>query len=969
MEINQIYSGFKLIEKKYIKDIKSKLYHYIDVRTGAGLVYLANDDKNKTFAVSFKTPAEDETGLTHILEHCVLSGSKKYPVKSPFLEMRKSSLSTFLNAMTFIDKTMYPVASLNDKDFKNLVAVYLDAVFNPLILEREEIFLQEGWRYEFGPEDKELKYNGIVYNEMKGAYSSPDRLLVSNIKKNLFPDNAYGLDSGGNPDYIPQLNYEDFKKYYNKYYHPSNAQFFFYGDLEIEEFMASLQDEYLSSYQASQEEYKIPIQEGFSLASQSKAYYGISKDQDKKKKSYLSRSFVTSHITEKKDILALMILEKIFFDTTGSELKKRIFEAGIAEDSGGFFYPLGRQTFFSFIARNSEEENFASFSSIVMDYLEELASDGIDEELLTGAINSIEFRLRESPLSADRGINYAQSVMNSWLYDEDPAMYLSFSKEIKELRAEGGQAFFQDFIKKSFLENNHATDFILLPYPGLEEEKNEELKEKLNTIKKSLTKEEEAEILEKNEKLKVYQAQEDSPEDLATIPSLQISDINRQHEDFPLIVDKDQEGHYLLHPVFTNKLVYFDLYFDTRRIPTDKIKYIYLINDLLTGLSTENYDYQKLARLMNTYTGGIDFNVLCLNRIKTGDFLPIMRVSTKTFPENLDITLDLFLEIVLRSIYRDKKRLKEELTELRARSEKEFLQDSMTIAQQRLNSYINPSGQFQENGNIDYFIFLKDLVDNFDSAFEDLADQLTWVSKNIFARNNLIASITNDEESIRDVQKILKEKVAHLPITEKEMEVYDFKPENLREAIAIPAKVQYVIKGGNYKSKGFDYRGSMRVAAKILNTDYLWNQLRVVGGAYGGFASLSLAGNFIMSSYRDPNLSETLDVYDKAGDYFRQLDLDKKELDKYITGTIGDYDTPLSVRARGRLSNMYHFQEIPFEELQKIREEILDTSLEELKEFADLADAINQDDIYCVIGSEDRVKEEKNLFKKILKLI
>lgn len=969
MEINEIYSGFKLIAVKEIADIKSWLYHYIHEKTGAGLVYLKNDDNNKTFSVTFKTPPQDESGLTHILEHCVLSGSKKYPVKSPFLELRKSSLSTFLNAMTFADKTMYPVASLNDKDFKNLVDVYLDAVFNPLILEKEEIFLQEGWRLELDQEKDELKYNGIVYNEMKGAYSSPDRLLISQIKKSLFPDNAYGLDSGGNPDYIPQLNYEDFKEYHKKYYHPSNAQFFFYGDLVIEDFLVQLDQEYLSSFTASGDEYRIPVQEPFTAPVEARDFYGISKDQEAAKKTYLSRSFLTSNITDKKEILALMILEKIFFDVTGSELKKRLMEAEIAEETDGFFYPLGRQTFFSFMARNSEEKNFPAFLRIVMDYLQELAKDGIEEELLTGAINSIDFRLRENPLSADRGINYAQSVMNSWLYGEDPAMYLSFSKEIKELREEAKNGFFQNFIKKHFIGNQHVSDFLLFPVPGLEEERHNILKRELKERKEALSKEEEKEILAKNASFNSYQLEADSPEDLASIPFLEVSDINRKHEDFPIIIDKNEEREFLLHPVFTNKVVYLDLYFDTRRIPADKIKYIYLLNDLMTGLSTENYDYQKLARLMNIYTGGIDFNVLCLNRIKTGDFLPLMRVSNKTFPENLEMTLDLILEIILRTKFADKKRIKEELIELKSIKENEFLQDSMTIAQQRLNSYINPSGQFQENGNIDYFIFLKDLVENFEEGFTDLANELEWVARNIFAANNLITSITNDEETIRDVQKILEIKRKTIPESSLPGEEYDFSAENLREAIAIPSKVQYVIKGGNFKNKGFDYKGSMRVAAKILNTDYLWNKLRVQGGAYGGFASISLAGNFIMSSYRDPNLSETLDVYDASGQFFRDLDLDKKELSKFITGTIGDYDTPLSVRARGRLSNMYYFQEIPYEELQVIREEILDTKIEDLRSFAQLADAITEDDIYCVIGSEEKVQAEKNLFKKILKLI
>ncbi len=968
MKKNNIYHGFELIEIKEIEDINSTTYHYIHVKTKAKLIYIKNEEGNKTFSVSFKTPPIDQTGLTHILEHSVLSGSKKYPVKSPFLELRKSSLSTFLNAMTFSDKTMYPVASINDKDFKNLTDTYLDAVFNPLVLEKEEIFLQEGWRYEYDTMDQRLKYNGIVFNEMKGAYSSPDRGLINKINESLYPDSFYAFDSGGNPDYITDLSYEKFKAYHKKYYHPSNAYFFLYGKLDINEYLEYLDENYLSKYEINEEDYSIPLQRAFTEVSNVKGIYGISKDQKNTNKTYLAKNYVMARITEKKDILALMVLERIFFDPIGSELKKRLMNAEIAEEIDGLFYTSGLQPFFSFIARNSEEKHFELFEQILSNYLEELVSENIDEELLIGALNSIEFRLRENPLAPNKGISYAQSVMNSWLYNGDPTLYLSFSKEISELREDMKNGFFEKLIVKYFIENKHASNVILLPEAGLEEKVNEGIKKKLDKIKSNMRKEELEKVIVKNIKLKKYQEEEDSPESLECIPIIDIKDIKRDQEEIPLDLVDGAESKFLLHPMFTNKIAYLDLHFNTDRIPGDKIKYIYLLNDLLTCLPTENYDYQKLSKMINIYTGGIDFSVACVNRYVSRDIYPYMKVSTKTFTENLDLTLSLVMEIITKTLFNDKKKIKEELIELKAIKENEFSDDSMGIAQIRLASYFTASGKYQEEGNMEYYFFLKEILENFEDRYEDVVENLAWVFKNIFSIDNLISSITNDPEDIQEAKSILKKHIKTLPYSESPRIKYNLLPENLQEGIGIPAKVQYVIKGGSFYDKGYSYNGSMKVAAKILNTDYLWNKLRVLGGAYGGFASISILGNIFFSSYRDPNLTETLSVYDNSGNFFRNLKLSERDLKKFIIGTMGDHDAPMSVSNKGRISNLYYFQEIKPRDLQKIREEILDTTLQELRDFASIIDEVTKDNIFCVIGSEEKIKENKELFKKIIKI-
>lgn len=968
MKENNIYFGFKLIEKKSIEDINSVTYHFVHEQTKAGLLYVENDDENKAFSVSFKTPPSDETGLTHILEHCVLSGSKKYPVKSPFLELRKSSLSTFLNAMTFSDKTMYPVASINDKDFRNLTDTYLDAVFNPLVLEKEEIFLQEGWRYEEDLKDQNIKYNGIVFNEMKGAYSSPDRMLINQIKGALYPDNSYGMDSGGNPEYITSLNYEDFKKYHQEYYHPSNAYFFLYGKLDILDFLNYLNQEYLSNFSFNNGNYEIPLQKNFEEIKNVKGIYGISKEQVEENKTYLSKNFVTGKITDKKEVLSFMVLERVFFDVTGSELKKRLMNAEIAEEIDGFYYTVGQQPFFTFLARNSEEKHFNTFQGIVIEYLEELVNDGIDEELLTGALNTLEFRLRENALSPGKGINYAQSVMNSWLYSDNPVMFLSFSDEIAELREDMKKGWFEKLIRKYFFDNKHAANVILLPSPGLEERKSEIVKEKLEKIKNEFTEEEKTQLKIKNEKLQKYQTEEDTPEKLECIPVIDINDIKKDQEEIPREIIKKEDIEYILHPVFTNKIVYLDIYFKTDRIPEEKIKYIYLLNDIMTSMSTKKYDYQKLSKMINIYTGGIDFSVSCINRYRSRDIFPMMRVSTKTFDDNLQMSLSLIVEIITNTIFKDKKRLKEELIEIRAIKENEFLDDSMGIAQTRLSSYFSESGKYQEEGNIEYYYFLKEILENFDNIYDRLTDNIQEVFDSIFAVNNLVVSITNDKETIEEAINLTYSSLKDLPYTKKPKVKYNFKPENLKEGISIPAGVQYVIKGGSFYKKGFQYNGSMKVAAKILNTDYLWNKLRVTGGAYGGFASVSVLGNIIFSSYRDPNLTETLNVYDESSEFFKNLKLNERELKRYIIGTMGDFDAPVSVSNKGKLSNLYYFQEIEQKDLQKIRSEILATKVADLNNFAKVIEAVVNEDIFCVIGGEDKLESNKEIFKKILKI-
>ena len=958
MIVNNKYNGFTLLEKKFIEDINSTAYLFNHDNTNAGLVFLENDDKNKAFSVSFKTPPQDETGLTHILEHCVLSGSKKYPVKSPFLEMRKGSLSTFLNAMTFADKTMYPVASINDKDFKNLTDVYLDAVFNPLVLEKEEIFLQEGWRYEVDSETGALKYNGIVFNEMKGAYSSPDRVLINQIKTSLYPDNAYGLDSGGNPDYITDLDYDKFREYHQKHYHPSNSYFYLYGDLNILEYLEYIDQEYLSVFSKNEEDYNIPWQEVFSEEKSIRETYAIGKDQKKDNKTYLAKNYVVGKITDKTELIALMILEKIFFDVTGSELKKRLMNAEIAEEIDGFLYMVGQQPFFTFLARNSEEKHFQEFDSIIREYLNEIAMEKIEEELLTGAINSIEFRLRESALSPGKGINYAQGVMNSWLYGEDPFLFLSFSEDIACLRKKAEEGYFEKLIIKYFFENKHASSIILLPEHGIDEKKKEETERKLLEIQNKSALED----------LVKYKVGEEAPEDVSCIPVIDINDISRKQEEIPLEVIEKDNIEILLHPMFTNKLIYIDLYFNTQRVAEDKIKYIYLLSDILTSVSTKNYDYQKLSRLINIYTGGIDFSVLCLTPYNTEEIVPMMRVSSKTFPENLDKTLSILKEVISSSLFSDKKKLKEELIELKAIKENDFLDDSMGIAQTRLSSYFTLAGKYLEEGNVEYYYFLKEVLENYDEKFEEFAKDLKETAENIFAQNNLKISITNDPESIESVVNSVLKYLKELPASYENIKEYKLMPENLLEGISIPAKVHYVIKGGNFNNKGHSYNGSMRVAAKILNTDYLWNKLRVTGGAYGGFASVSLMGNIVFSSYRDPNITETLDAYDKSGDFFRSLNLSERDLSRFIIGTIGDYDAPMSVSSKSRISNVYYFQRITQKDLQKIREEILAAKMEDLNSFGDTLDAVTKQNIYCVIGNEESLAANDNLFKKIIKI-
>lgn len=968
-EVNKNYSGFKLLEESKIEELDSIGRLFQHEKSGARLLQIENDDDNKVFSIGFRTPPTDSTGVPHILEHCVLSGSRKYTTKEPFMDMVKGSLQTFINAMTFPDKTLYPVASRNEKDFFNLMDVYLDAVLYPKIYEIKDIFMQEGWHHEiFNKEDK-ITYKGVVYNEMKGAYSSPETILQENIGKSLFPDTPYQYSSGGNPDVIPDLSYEEFLDFHKSLYHPSNSYIYLYGNGDLKEQLSHIDENYLANFDKMEVDSHIEKQEAFTSRNEVRDYYPISMDDDDKDKTYLSLNFVLGESSDLKNSLTNSIISKILIESEAAPLKKALLDASIGED----IFPAsegGLQSGFGIVAKNTSIEKKDLFKETIFNSLNILVEEGIDKDLIEASINIVEYDLREASKFPTRGIIYNIFALDSWLYDGNPISYLKYGDIIRELREDINSNYFEVYIKDKFINNPHSSLVIIEPKKGLGEEKEKALEMKLEEYKKSLTEEELDALILENKKLKEMQLSDDTEEAKATIPKLAISDVDPKVEEIPQEVIKEDDLTILFHDIFTSKIAYLDLYFDTSMVEEEDIPYINLLSGLLGKMDTKTKSYGDLSNDIYVNTGGIDFQSLAL--IKEGEeesFDPKIVIKGKAIGDNIPKLMELILELIKDTKIEDHGRIKELLLQMKSRMEMGIINRGNAVVAGRVSSYFSPHGKYMEQlTGLDFYWFLSDLIENFDIKKEELISNLNKVFNMIFNKNNLIISFTGDEEDfsiVKDNLNLITERLNKEEIVAQE---YKFKEEGLNEGILSPSNVQYVSKGYDFKKLGYDYDGSMRVLATILNGDYLHNRIRAQGGAYGAGISLERSGGLTTYSYRDPNLKETLNVYDKMSEFVESLNLSESELTQFIIGTMARLEPAMTSHGKGQLATIRYISGITLEDVQKTRDEVLGTSLEKLKSFAPLLADTMKEDYLCVLGNESKIKENKELFKNIIKL-
>ena len=966
-----IYNGFKLEEEKKVNDINSIAQIFYHEKSGARLLYLKNDDDNKVFSIAFRTPPKDSTGVAHIVEHSVLCGSRKFPMKEPFVELVKGSLNTYLNAMTFPDKTMYPVASRNDKDFRNLMDVYLDAVFYPNIAKCPETLMQEGWHYELDNPLAEITYKGVVYNEMKGVFSSPDAILDNRIFQSLFPDTPYGVESGGDPEDIPKLTQEQFVHFHEQYYHPSNAYIFLYGDLDILENMKFLDETYLSSFEKKPITSQIALQPAFTQKIQQTFEYSIAPTETKEDKTFMSLNFVLGQATDSELCLAFQILEYLLLETPAAPLKKVLLEAGLGKDTMGTFVRSILQPTFGIVITGTNEGEKEKFVQVVDNELKRLVAEGIDKKLIEACINIFEFTLREANYgSRPKGLVYNIKCMDSWLYDKSPLIHLEYTGILEKIKSGLTTNYFEQLIERYLLNNHHQALVICRPKHGLAEEKDEEVRKYLADYKASLSSDEISKLIEQTASLKLSQQTPDSPEALATIPLLTLADIETQAEELPLVEKQELDVPVLLHPLYTNEIAYVSMYFDTRMVPQSQLPYVYLLAEILGKVATEQYNYAELSNEININTGGIGFDVAVYTENGNDEeYLPKFLLKGKSLVEKLPQLFGLFKQIIAHSQFDNHKRMQEIIQETKSNWDMNLFRRGQQLATNRVLSYFSPIAQYNEIGMLHFYDFVTDLENNFMEKSKEIYSNLEMVSNLIFNKENLLASITVEEENYVKFKESFTTFISNLPSKKLTIQTYKFDATDRNEGLMTSGKVQYVVKGANFRNLGYTYSGSLKVLETILRYDYLWTRVRVQGGAYGGFAKFERNGNMIFGSYRDPNLAETLAVYDETPLYLRQFAVDEREMTKYIIGTMSQLDTPLTASQKGDRGTNHYIRKISQKSIQEERNQILAVQQADICKLADLVDDAMKQNYLCVFGNEQKIKENKNIFKHLTSVI
>lgn len=960
---------YELLQSERIEDVRSDGYLLRHKKSGARILILQNDDENKVFNIAFRTLPKDSTGVAHIMEHSVLCGSRLFPAKDPFVELVKGSLNTFLNAMTYPDKTMYPVASCNDKDFCNLMHVYLDAVFYPNIYKKEEIFLQEGWSYQLESAEDEIVYNGVVYNEMKGAFSSPEDVLDREIMNSLFPDTTYGVESGGDPAYIPDLNYDEFLAFHQKYYHPSNSYIYFYGDIDIEERLNWLDEAYLSHYDVQEIDSEIELQQAFTETQEVFRKYPVSESDDLEENTYLSWNAVIGTSLDVELSNAFAVLEYALLSAPGAELKQTLLDAGIGKDIMSSYDSGVYQPFFSIIAKNTDAYKKDTFAELIRSKLTEICEKGIDKKALLAGINTMEFKFREADYgSFPKGLIYGLDVFDSWLYDDSmPFEYLKQLDVYKILRGKVESRYFEELIRTYLLENTHVSIVVVEPERGLTAKTDQAIREKLAAYKASLDETEIQKLIEKTQKLRAFQETPSSAEELEKIPMLEREDIGREAAPFSNTEYNWNDTTVLHHDVFTNGIAYLDLLFDITRMDREDIVYLGMLKAVLGMVNTKQHTFQDLNNEINMNTGGISAGISVFPVIgEYGKIRAFAGMRARVLYDKLPYAFDRIHEILFESEFDDDKRLYEIIAKMKSRLSMHLNSAGHQAAACRALSYMSQINAFNDEiSGIAFYHFIENLEQNFEQEKQELKEKIQKICSRLFHKEGLFVSITCDVQGLEAARKPLESFMDKLPHTDapKLDQTLDLSKKN--EGFMTPSQVQYVARCGNFSEKGYAYTGVLRILKVMMSYEYLWVNVRVKGGAYGCMSAFGRAGDSYFVSYRDPNLGKTNEVYEGVVKYLEEFTADEREMTKYIIGTVSELDTPMTPSAKGSRSLNAYFSGITFEQMQKERDEILSATAEQIRALAPYMQAILDDHLICVVGNEEKIRAEKELFSTI----
>lgn len=951
-------NGFELLHEQAIPELKTLAQLYRHTKTGAEVLSLQNDDENKVFGITFRTPPSDSTGVAHILEHSVLCGSRKYPVKEPFVELIKGSLQTFINAFTYPDKTCYPVASQNTQDFYNLIDVYLDAVFYPRLT--PQVLQQEGWHYELDAPDGVLSYKGVVYNEMKGVYSSPDSVLSEQSQQSLFPDTTYGVDSGGNPVHILDLTFEQFVAFHRDFYHPSNARVFFYGDDPPAQRLKLL-GEYLDAFERSPIDSTVTLQPRFSEPRRlARSYAGTQADGEPK--AMITVNWMLDELTEIETDLGLGILGYILIGTAAAPLRKALIDSGLGEDlAGAGMVDSLRQIMFSTGLKGIDSTNADAIEALIIQTLTRLAHDGIDAPTIAAALNTVEFSLRENNTgSFPRGISLMLRALSSWLYGRDPLAPLAFEAPLAAIKARiaAGERYFEGLIGHYFLNNPHRTTVVLTPDPELARREAEAEQARLNIARAGMSPGDLVALAEETRALRRAQETADSPEALASIPSLTLADLARENKTIPIVVSEHLGAKILYHDLFTNGVIYLDVGLDLHLLPADLLPYVTLFGRALIEMGAGDEDFVQISQRIGRTTGGIWSQHLTSVVRGSQQAAAWLFVRGKTMPEQAGELLAIVRDLLLTVRLDNQERFRQIVLEEKAAQESRLVPGGHAIVNTRLRANFNEADWAAEQiGGVSYLFFLRKLAQAVDADWPAVQAALEQIRLTLVNRSALICNITADAAGWARFEPQLAGFLGALPSAPAVAERWSPQQGARFEGLSIPSQVNYIGKGADLYKLGYKPNGAAAVITKYLRTTWLWEKVRVQGGAYGGFCVFDQrSGGLTFLSYRDPNLAGTLDVYDQTSAFLREAQLSESELTRSIIGTIGDVDTYQLPDAKGYTAMVRYLVGDTDEIRQRIREQILSTTATDFQTFADALDLVADRGLVVVLGAQAAIE-------------
>ncbi len=993
-------SGAYRVERtQFLPDINTTGYLLRHKKTGARVILLPCEDPNKVFYIGFRTPPKDSTGVAHIIEHTVLCGSEHFPVRDPFLEVVKGSMNTFLNAMTYPDKTVYPVASTNERDFENLMHIYCDAVFHPNIYREQNIFRQEGWHIEALPHtpggedidtDSELTINGVVYNEMRGAMSSADDVLNDKILQSLYPDTTYANVSGGDPERIPDLTYEKYLDFHRTFYHPSNSYLLLYGDMDMEERLDWLDRNYLGKYEKRDVDSAINLQAPFAAPVRKSFPVAILDGEDPAGKAVLSWN-VSIPIRNEEENLAFKVLDYTLVDAEGAPVKEALRKKNIGASVSSLYESGIRQPYYSISARFADVKDEAEFVKTIEDTLRSLAEHGIDEKALLAGINFYEFHYREADFgSFPRGIAFGLDILDDWLYDDDHAfLALDEGKYFDALKEKVGTEYFTSLIQRFLLDNCHKAVVTLTPEPGLQTRQDAALKEKMAAYRASLSEKERKRIVDETIALKTWQTTPDTEEALQSIPVLARSDLKREAL-LPVNVLLSPDGKQLSslpergpvvisHPVFTSGIDYVNFQFDFSKIPARLFPYVAILRTVLGALDTEHYGYAALDQEVTIRTGGIYPNTSMFPSAKKEGVCTLrFEVTMKVLDRNLEAGMDLAAEIIRNTKYTDVKRIIEVLEEEVSEMKASLPESGHATAACRARSQCDESAKIQDQlSGIDAYRSMSKILEDLKAGtdVEGFLKKLKETAAFLFRRENLFLDITADAKTTGKALPLLAAFADALPKTGEtapaDWDLAPYAPDLTKgsEGFATAGSVQYVAAAGNFVRAGYRYTGAMDVLRVILGYDYLWQRIRVLGGAYGCMSGFGRTGGAFFVTYRDPHLLDSLFVFAQAAEYLEHYDCDERAMTKSVIGAVSALDRPLSPRQMGRYSLQALLTGVTGEDLQRERDEVLTCTKEDIRALAGPVRAFLSQSCICVIGSKDRIDETGYVFDRIEQLI